>query len=75
MDDIPVREDLPQEDELALAAMGANVIHVGGVGSGEVAKLCNNLIAGVAAVAVSEAEIPPGVDTPQDLEAVRRMLS
>ena len=38
-----------------LAAMGANIIHVGPVGSGEVAKLCNNLIAGVAAVAVSEA--------------------
>jgi 3-deoxy-manno-octulosonate cytidylyltransferase (CMP-KDO synthetase) len=27
------------------------------------------------AVAVSETDIPPGVDTPQDLEAVRRMLS
>ena len=27
------------------------------------------------AVAVSAAEIPPGVDTPQDLEAVRRMLA
>jgi 3-deoxy-manno-octulosonate cytidylyltransferase (CMP-KDO synthetase) len=26
-------------------------------------------------VVVSEAEIPPGVDTPADLEAVRRMLS
>jgi 3-hydroxyisobutyrate dehydrogenase len=39
----------------ALSAMGANVILVGPVGSGEVAKLCNNLIAGVAAVAVSEA--------------------
>jgi 3-hydroxyisobutyrate dehydrogenase len=39
----------------ALAAMGSNVIHVGTVGSGEVVKLCNNLIAGVAAVAVSEA--------------------
>ena len=39
----------------ALSAMGANVIRVGPVGSGEVAKLCNNLIAGVAAVAVSEA--------------------
>ena len=39
----------------ALQAMGANVIHVGPVGSGEVAKLCNNLIAGVVAVAVSEA--------------------
>jgi len=38
-----------------LACMGANVIHVGPVGSGEVAKICNNLIAGVAAVAVSEA--------------------
>ena len=38
-----------------LAATGATIIHVGPVGSGEVAKLCNNLIAGVAAVAVSEA--------------------
>ena len=27
------------------------------------------------AVAVSETEIPPGVDTPQDLEAVRRIVS
>jgi len=27
------------------------------------------------AVAVSETEIPPGVDTPEDLEAVRRMLA
>jgi len=27
------------------------------------------------AVAVSETEIPPGVDTPEDLEAVRRMIS
>jgi 3-deoxy-manno-octulosonate cytidylyltransferase (CMP-KDO synthetase) len=27
------------------------------------------------AVVVSEREIPPGVDTPQDLEAVRRMLA
>ena len=38
-----------------LSALGANIIHVGAVGSGEVAKLCNNLIAGVTAVAVSEA--------------------
>jgi len=44
-----------QEALPALQAMGANVIHVGPLGSGEVAKLCNNLIAGVAAVAVSEA--------------------
>jgi 3-hydroxyisobutyrate dehydrogenase len=38
-----------------LSAMGGSVIHVGAVGSGEAAKICNNLIAGVAAVAVSEA--------------------
>src|SRR5262244_4570226 len=44
-----------EEARPVLAAMGANIVHVGPVGSGEVAKLCNNLIAGVAAVAVSEA--------------------
>ena len=43
------------EAKPALDAMGANIIHVGAVGAGEVAKLCNNLIAGVAFVAVSEA--------------------
>jgi 3-hydroxyisobutyrate dehydrogenase len=44
-----------EEARPILSAMGANIIHVGAVGSGEVAKLCNNLIAGVASVAVSEA--------------------
>jgi 3-hydroxyisobutyrate dehydrogenase len=44
-----------EEARPVLSAMGTNVIHVGPVGAGEVAKLCNNLIAGVAAVAVSEA--------------------
>ena len=44
-----------EEARPALSAMGSNIIHVGPVGSGEVAKLCNNLIAGVATVAVSEA--------------------
>ena len=44
-----------EEARPVLAAMGTTIIHVGPVGSGEVAKLCNNLIAGVAMVAVSEA--------------------
>jgi 3-hydroxyisobutyrate dehydrogenase len=35
--------------------MGKNIVHVGAVGAGSVAKLCNNLIAGVAFVAVAEA--------------------
>jgi 3-hydroxyisobutyrate dehydrogenase len=44
-----------EEARPVLAALGNPLIHVGPVGAGEVAKLCNNLIAGVAAVAVSEA--------------------
>ncbi|MGH7320224.1 MAG: NAD(P)-dependent oxidoreductase, partial [Candidatus Rokuibacteriota bacterium] len=38
-----------------LSAMGTNVIHVGSLGAGEVAKICNNLIAGVSMIAVAEA--------------------
>ena len=44
-----------EEARPILRAMGQHVIHMGAVGAGEVAKLCNNLIAGVATVAVSEA--------------------
>jgi 3-hydroxyisobutyrate dehydrogenase len=47
-------EDL-EEARPVLAAMGSTIIHVGAVGAGEVAKLCNNLISGTAMVAVSEA--------------------
>ena len=44
-----------EEARPVLEAMGSTVIHVGPVGAGEVAKICNNLIAGVCGVAVSEA--------------------
>jgi len=44
-----------EEARPALAAMGANIIHVGAVGAGEVAKLCNNLISGSVLIAVAEA--------------------
>jgi 3-hydroxyisobutyrate dehydrogenase len=44
-----------EEARPVLDAMGKHVVHVGAVGAGEVAKLCNNLIAGVCTVAVSEA--------------------
>lgn len=37
-----------------LAAMGSAVRHVGGVGMGKVAKLCNNLICAISTVAVAE---------------------
>jgi 3-hydroxyisobutyrate dehydrogenase len=44
-----------EEARPILAAMGTSIIHVGAVGTGEVAKLCNNLIAGSALIAVAEA--------------------
>ena len=44
-----------EEARPVLAAMGTSIIHVGAVGTGEVAKLCNNLISGSALIAVAEA--------------------
>jgi 3-hydroxyisobutyrate dehydrogenase len=44
-----------EEARPVLAAMGANIIHVGDIGAGEVAKLCNNLISGSVLIAVAEA--------------------
>jgi 3-hydroxyisobutyrate dehydrogenase len=38
-----------------LAALGKNVVHIGPLGSGEVAKICNNLLAGVSMIAAAEA--------------------
>ena len=57
-----------------LALLGKNIIHVGGYGAGQVAKLCNNLIAGVTMVAAAEAFAmgkASGVDTKILHEVIR----
>jgi 3-hydroxyisobutyrate dehydrogenase len=41
--------------EPLLHALGSVVVHVGGPGTGQVVKLCNNLMAGVNMVAIAEA--------------------
>ena len=41
--------------EPLLRALGSIVVHVGGPGTGQVVKLCNNLMAGVTMVGVAEA--------------------
>lgn len=41
--------------EPILAAMGKRIVHCGGPGAGQVAKVCNNMILGVSMIAVSEA--------------------
>ena len=43
------------EAEPLLAAMGKRAVHCGGAGSGQAAKICNNMILGVSMIAVSEA--------------------
>jgi len=37
-----------------LEAMGKNIVHCGGSGNGQVAKVCNNLVLGISMAAVSE---------------------
>ncbi len=38
-----------------LAAMGQKIIHTGNAGSGQAAKICNNMILGISMIAISEA--------------------
>jgi 3-hydroxyisobutyrate dehydrogenase len=38
-----------------LAAMGKTIVHAGGSGNGQAAKICNNMILGISMIAVSEA--------------------
>ncbi len=38
-----------------LRAMGKNIVHAGGPGAGQSAKICNNMILGISMIAVSEA--------------------
>ncbi|WP_088348680.1 MULTISPECIES: 3-hydroxyisobutyrate dehydrogenase [Rhodomicrobium] len=41
--------------EPVLSAMGKAVVHAGGSGNGQAAKICNNMILGISMIAVSEA--------------------
>jgi 3-hydroxyisobutyrate dehydrogenase len=36
-------------------AMGRNIVHAGGAGNGQAAKICNNMILGISMIAVAEA--------------------
>lgn len=38
-----------------LSSMGKKIIHAGGPGSGQAAKICNNMVLGISMIAVSEA--------------------
>jgi 3-hydroxyisobutyrate dehydrogenase len=42
-----------------LQAMGKTIVHAGGAGNGQAAKICNNMILGVSMIAVSEPSCSP----------------
>jgi 3-hydroxyisobutyrate dehydrogenase-like beta-hydroxyacid dehydrogenase len=44
-----------EESKQVLSAMGSNIVHCGDVGTGEVAKLCNNMLLAISMSGVSEA--------------------
>lgn len=44
-----------EKAEPVLSAMGAKIVHAGGAGAGQAAKVCNNVLAASAVIATSEA--------------------
>ncbi len=44
-----------QEAKAFLDIMGKTIVHAGGAGNGQAAKICNNMILGISMIAVSEA--------------------
>ncbi len=47
--------DVFAQAQPVLAAMGKKIVHCGGAGAGQAAKICNNMILGISMVAVGEA--------------------
>ena len=48
-------EDAFTKGEPILAKMGRKIVHCGGAGNGQAAKICNNMILGISMIGVSEA--------------------
>lgn len=44
-----------EQAHLLLSAMGKRIVHTGSNGTGEAAKICNNMVLGVSMIAISEA--------------------
>jgi 3-hydroxyisobutyrate dehydrogenase len=48
-------DDAYEQARPILEAMGKTIVHAGGAGTGQAAKICNNMILGISMIAVSEA--------------------
>ena len=60
--------------ESILQKMGKTIVHAGGAGNGQAAKICNNMILGVSMIAVSEAFVLAEKARPRSPEVVRHFL-
>ncbi|MDT0327115.1 3-hydroxyisobutyrate dehydrogenase [Nocardiopsis lambiniae] len=52
---VGAREEVFAEAEPVLAVMGGRIVHCGGAGGGQAAKVCNNMVLASSMIAVSEA--------------------
>ncbi|WOE32413.1 MULTISPECIES: 3-hydroxyisobutyrate dehydrogenase [unclassified Acinetobacter] len=57
-----------------LSAMGKNLVHCGPIGTGQVAKICNNLILGISMTAVAES-MALGVQLGMDPQALAGVIN
>lgn len=57
-----------------LAAMGKNIVHCGGTGNGQVAKVANNLLLGISMIGVAEA-MSLGVKLGMDAEVLAGIIN
>ena len=57
-----------------LSVLGSDIVHVGGPGSGQVAKLCNNMLAAINMQALGEVLVT-GVKAGVDLEVLAEVLT
>ncbi|MEG7363401.1 3-hydroxyisobutyrate dehydrogenase [Pseudomonas citronellolis] len=57
-----------------LAAMGKNIVHCGGAGNGQVAKVANNLLLGISMIGVAEA-MSLGVKLGMDAEVLAGIIN
>lgn len=57
-----------------LAAMGKNIVHCGGAGTGQVAKVANNLLLGITMIGLSEA-MTLGVSLGMDAEVLAKVIN
>ena len=60
--------------ESILQKMGKTIVHAGGAGNGQAAKICNNMILGVSMIAVSRGFRAGGETRPRSPEVVRHLL-